>query len=273
MKGTLNWQTPEVVNIFDEASLWAAPFGRILLENIPMKPQSKVLDLGFGTGFPLVELSQRFGSSSKIYGMDIWEEAIMRAKEKISVLGLQNIEIFEQSAEQIPLPNNEIDLICSNLGVNNFDQKEKIFRECNRVLKTGGYLCISTNPKGTFKELFDLFEKILQQLNLSETLNAFQIYIDHRDTQSSLQNYISKFGFTLSKALTDKTKIRFVDAAALLDHGLIRIGFLEYWEKLIPKEHHTQFFETLIQLVDRQIKRYGIFEMTIPILYLEFRKV
>lgn len=66
MKGILDYQSGEVVNIFDAASLWAAPFGRLLLENIPMRAQSQVLDIGFGTGFPLIELSQRFGEDSTI---------------------------------------------------------------------------------------------------------------------------------------------------------------------------------------------------------------
>jgi len=39
MKSKLDWQKMEVVNVFDEATLWAAPFGRLLLEDIPMQPK------------------------------------------------------------------------------------------------------------------------------------------------------------------------------------------------------------------------------------------
>ena len=58
MKPIINWQDPKIVNIFDELSLWSSFFGRLLLENIPMREGMCVLDLGFGTGFPLVELVQ-----------------------------------------------------------------------------------------------------------------------------------------------------------------------------------------------------------------------
>lgn len=273
MKGTLDYQTTAIVNIFDEVNLWTAPFGRILLENIPMKAQAKVLDIGFGTGFPLVELSQRFGQTSMIYGMDIWAEAIVRTKEKINTLGLQNIELFEQSAEQIPLSDNSLDLICSNLGVNNFDNKNVVLKECWRVLKPNGQLCLATNPMGTFVELFDLFERLLEELNLKETQVAFQEYLAHRDTQISLENELSTLGFQLTKSVTDQTNIRFVNAQAVLDYGLIRIGFLPYWEQLIPQDHQVLFFNKLTQLIHQVITEQGAFKMTIPILYLEFTKV
>ena len=52
MKKILDWQDQSVADIFDEATLWSAPFGRLLLENIPMKPVGRVVDIGFGTGFP-----------------------------------------------------------------------------------------------------------------------------------------------------------------------------------------------------------------------------
>ena len=273
MKGTLNWQSKEVVNIFDEFSIWSAPFGRLMLENIPMKANAKVLDIGFGTGFPLIELGQRFGEGSKVYGIDIWAEAILRAKEKIRVLQVENIEIFEQSAEQIPLAQNELDLICSNLGVNNFEKKEEVLKECHRVLKQGGSLCITTNPIGTFKELFQLFEKILTNLQLKKAQLEFQKYLAHRDTKDAIEKDISQIGFRLVKAISDQTNIRFVSAKALLNHALIRIGFLESWEQLIPKDQHCLFFENLIELIDQEIKKTGVFKMTIPMLYLEFQKI
>lgn len=96
MKKTLGWESREVANIFDEVTLWSAPFGRMLLEHIPMMPRAKIVDIGFGTGFPLIELSQRFGDQAKIYGIDIWQEGINRAKDKIKILAINNIEILEE---------------------------------------------------------------------------------------------------------------------------------------------------------------------------------
>ena len=164
MKQTLNWKSREVVNIYDEVSLWAAPFGRLLLENIPMIPGAQVVDIGFGTGFPLIELSQRFGDKSNIYGIDIWEEGILRTKTKIAALEINNIKILEESAASIRIGDNQIDLVTSSLGVNNFEQRGEVYLEIHRILKKGGRLCLTTNPVGTFEELFEVFDSVFQEM-------------------------------------------------------------------------------------------------------------
>jgi len=271
MKGTLDWQSPEIVNVFDESSLWAAPFGELLLAHIPMHPKSKVLDIGFGAGYPLIELSQRFGAEAQIYGIDIWAAAILRAKEKIQVLGLENITIFEQDATRIPLETESIDLICSNLGINNFAQKEVVLAEAYRVLKKGGKLCLSTNPEGTFQDLFAVFEKVLKESNHAD-LEVFQNYIHHRGTAESIIAEFTPIGFKLNKKVESACRMRFVNARAIFDHSLIRFGFLESWESFVAVEERAAFFAQVEKEIEAVIASEGEFVLAIPILYMEFEK-
>ncbi len=271
-KNKLDYQTKEVANIFDEASLWAAPFGQLMLENIPMKPASVVLDIGFGTGYPLIELGQRFGAASKVYGIDIWKSGILRAQEKIRVLDLDNVQIFEQDAVSIPLASEEVDLVCSNLGVNNFAQKELVLQEVFRVLKTGGHLCITTNPIGTFAELFQVFAEVIQEMNLPESETALKNYIEHRGTEASIIREMETAGFQRVKIISDSTQMRFMCAEALFDHSLMRIGFAESWEKLVPASKLDGFFAAAKIKITKQIKETGSFKITIPMLYVEVRK-
>jgi arsenite methyltransferase len=272
MKKILDYQKKEVVAVFDEVNLWSAPFGKLLLENIPMKNGMVVVDIGFGTGFPLIELSQRFGESSKVYGIDIWEQGIQRTKEKIEVFGLTNIEIMERSASDILLESNQVDLVTSNLGVNNFEEKNKVYAEIHRILKPGGSLCITTNPIGTFFELFDCFQMVLTALGWKEELKILDVYLQHRGTPETIISEIEAEGLKLANKKQEVTNMRFVNAEALLDHSLIRIGFREYWEKMIPYERATTFFDQLVKSIQTIIESNGTFTMTIPMLYLEFKK-
>lgn len=272
MKEELDYQTKRIADIFDEVTLWSAPFGRLLLENIPMKSKSTVVDLGFGTGFPLVELAQRFGEESKIYGVDIWEDGISKAKEKIDVLDLSNVQIFEQSAVSIPLEDGTVDLISSNLGVNNFDEKEKVFSECYRILKKGGHLCLTTNPVGTFWELYELFEIIISEFNDPSLKTQLNDNINHRGTRDSIINELSEAGFRREKEVADSTNFRFVSALTLLNHSLIRVGFRESWGDLVPENLRSIFFQRLQEEIDKRIKIDGEFRISVPMLYLEFEK-
>jgi len=273
MKKILNWRSPEVVNTFDEVTLWSAPFGRLLLENIPMATQATVLDIGFGTGFPLIELSQRFGEQSRIYGIDIWPEGVSRTREKIKVLGLSNIEIIEKSATQIDIVDEQIDLVTSNLGVNNFDQKEEVYQEIHRVLKPNGQLAITTNPIGTFEELFDIFHALFLEMKWEAAQAKLAAYVAHRNTDQGIIAEIEKHGFILAQRKADVTNLRFVDAEAVLNHSLMRIGFRAYWEQMITDERDpAQFFERLVEKIKHVISSQGEFRMRIPMLYLAFEK-
>lgn len=272
MKPTLDWTTDEVVNIFDEATLWSAPFGKMLLDHIPMKKGATIADIGFGTGFPLIELSQRFGPGSHIYGIDIWPAGIRRSREKIKTLALNNIEILEESAARIHIDDGAIDLVSSNLGINNFDEKEAVYAEVYRILHQDGRLCLTTNPIGTFQELFDLFQAVLVRMNLAEEQEKLAQSIRHRNTEEGLISELAGAGFQLVKVARESAIMRFVDGEALMNHSLIRIGFRPYWEEMIRAVDRAAFFDAAIAAIEEVIASQGEFVMRIPMLYLEFGK-
>lgn len=60
----------EFIDCFDELPLWSAPFGLLLLKHLELKPNLTVIDLGSGSGFPLIELAERLGKSCKLFGLD-----------------------------------------------------------------------------------------------------------------------------------------------------------------------------------------------------------
>lgn len=272
MKEVLDYQDPKIVNIFDEVNLWTAPFGRLLLENIPMRQGMTILDVGFGTGFPLVELSQRFGDASQIYGIDIWKGGIIRTREKIKTLGLKNITILEESASKIAIKDDKIDLITSNLGINNFEEREKVYSELYRILKKGGRVAITTNPIGTFNALFDVFEEILLEMDLSEARNKLADYVANRNTKEQIVQEFAAFDFKLVKEQSDSTNMRFMSGQSLLNHSLMRVGFREGWNQLINEEDQSKFYGALIARLDAIVAEKGGFEMRVPLLYLEFEK-
>src|ERR1035437_237983 len=89
----------QLIEVFDELPLWAAPFGLKLLEKVVLRKGITALDIGFGAGFPLTELAMRLGSTCKVYGIDPWAVASKRARKKIAFYGIENVEIIEGVAE------------------------------------------------------------------------------------------------------------------------------------------------------------------------------
>jgi len=79
-----------------------------------LKPCETVLDLGSGGGIDVRLSARRVGPHGKAYGLDMTEEMLALARENQRKSGLQNVEFLKGEIEDIPLPENSVDVIISN---------------------------------------------------------------------------------------------------------------------------------------------------------------
>jgi len=92
---------PEFAAAIDDLPLWSAPFGLRLLETVPLDPEATVLDVGCGTGFPLLELAHRLGPRARLFGLDPWAAALARARAKCRAQALANGLLVRGVAERL----------------------------------------------------------------------------------------------------------------------------------------------------------------------------
>ena len=111
---------PATVALYDEVPLWSAPFGLVLLESVNLRPDLTVLDVGCGTGFPLLELAERLGPEARLHGVDPWAPAMERLRAKVAAWKLGGrVTLHVMHVESLDLPPGSMDLIVSNNGLNN----------------------------------------------------------------------------------------------------------------------------------------------------------
>jgi arsenite methyltransferase len=146
-----NSEDPITTNLYSESEASEIPEAAILASLGCGNPSAlaqlhegeTVLDLGSGGGIDVLLSARRVGPSGFAYGLDMTEEMLELAERNKAESGSENVKFLKGHIEDIPLPDNSVDVIISNCVINLSSNKDQVLREAFRVLKSGGRFAVS----------------------------------------------------------------------------------------------------------------------------------
>lgn len=138
-------------NIYTEIELTGMPVGAIASSAgcgnptalAGLKIGERVLDLGSGGGIDCFLAARKVGDSGSVIGLDMTDDMLKLARRNAKTLGISNVSFVEGHIENIPLPDNAVDVVISNCVVCLSTDKDAVARESFRVLSNGGRIHIS----------------------------------------------------------------------------------------------------------------------------------
>ena len=126
-----------------------------------LKEGEIVVDLGSGGGLDAFLAARKVGETGRVYGIDMTEEMIEKARKNAGKGNYANLEFKLGDIEKIPLEDGIADCIISNCVINLAENKQNVFNEAYRILKPGGRLMVSDMVL-----LSDLPEEMLKSAEL-----------------------------------------------------------------------------------------------------------
>ena len=244
-------------------------FGALLLDRLPLQANQAVLDLGCGTGFPLLELAQRLGTTCRVTGADPWLVAMRRARRKQLIQQVSNVDLALSAGEALPFPAGHFDLVVSNLGINNFAAPLDVLTEVARVTRPGARLVLTTNLYGHMVEFYTVYADTLFELGHPELRAALEAQAAHRTTIPALRVLLASAGFYARRVDEQAYILRYVDGSAFLNYAFTQQAFMEGWLSILPSELEAEVFTCLEANLNRVAAARGELALTIPMAYVE----
>jgi ubiquinone/menaquinone biosynthesis C-methylase UbiE len=137
----LGYSEDDLQNMPDQANMGLGCGNPIAIASL--QEGDVVLDLGSGGGFDCFLARRQIGETGFVIGVDMTPEMIKLSRKNAVGSGYKNVEFRLGEIEHLPVANDTVDVIISNCVINLALDKEQVFKEAYRVLKTGGRLSIS----------------------------------------------------------------------------------------------------------------------------------
>lgn len=253
------------VSALDELSLWSAPSGLKLLELVRLGRGLRVLDVGSGLGFPLLELAMRLDAESEAHGLDPWVEASRRAWFKARQNGLRNVFFHTGYAEEMPFPDASFDRVVSNNGFNNVRDLELAFAETARVAKPGAQLVFTVNLEGSFAEAHQALRHVLRQAGMAGAIGGLEdlIRLRRRPLGETLE-CVRAAGFRVEQVAHDSFAYRFADGSAMLRHAFFRNYQVPAWRELAPVALRDRMLAEFEAWLNHMARELGELRLSVP---------
>ena len=223
--------------------VWSEPFGRGLLEKLEIPPKAQVLDVGCGTGYPLLALLERMDESSRVIGIDRDPAMLDIARRRAGGLAGKRVFLKVEDIERLSFADEVFDVAVANLVLHDTEDPRRVLSEMRRVLRPGGGTMGVTRPlAGTFVEFYDLLREAIEAAGaeLEGVVDKLDQHMAMFPDAAEARAELEQAGFEDVTVEVRRFSLLFRSSREFFFAPVIEHGFLKLWKDLFPDKASTQ---------------------------------
>jgi len=233
----------KLARIYDDQILpvWALRFGKMLLRDLPLPDRGQILDVACGTGYPATEILEKMGPKCRLIAIDGSSTLLDVARKKVEAMGKKGVFFRSESAEpKLSFANEVYDLVLSNLGLMDMDDRPAALKDFARVTVPGGQVRCTIPLEGTFQEFNDIYREVLIKHDKHEALSRLNQYIAQFPTVDESEKWLHQAGLQPFTVEVEEFSLLFKSSREFFYAPVIEYGPLAEWKEIAGKDQEMR---------------------------------
>lgn len=250
---------PRLAALYDSdiAPVWTQPFGRLLLQRVPVLGKATVLDVMCKSGYPGLEILRRC-PEARVFAVDPSPPLLELARQKAGALVGKRVFFRTENAEpSLPFDEGFADLVVSNLGLVEVAQPRLLLAEMARVARPGATVLATLPLAGSFAELYALIEELFPEERYPREGARLRAHHAAWPTAESVRGLARAAGLSDISVEVAPFSLLFSGGADLFFSPVIEYGPLTAWKAILGDRgpEMQEAFNRLRDAIDAQRPR------------------
>ncbi|MDM7923368.1 MAG: class I SAM-dependent methyltransferase [Pyrinomonadaceae bacterium] len=225
---------------------WTKRFTDLLDEHLDLKDVENLIYLNAGTGHHCLEIREKAGEKTAIFGQCNDPEMLSIARDK--ALATKSDVEFSIG----PIESNAFDTVVADATFIRPDELEEFISETVRVAEPGGEVAVMIPAAGSFGEIFSLLWEVLFNLGLGEHGAAAEKMITELPSAGRIKEFGENAGLVNIRTVASNEVFEYENGEAFNSSPLLTEFLMPEWLKTLDENEKEQVSEKLAQLIDAE---------------------
>ncbi len=266
----------KLARIYDAEVLpiWSQRFGKMLMRGVALPERGQLLDASCGTGYPATELIRKMKPETRLIAIDAASSLLDVARRKVEEMGAKGVFFRTESIEpKLSFTDEVYDLVISNLGLSEVEDRQRAINEFARVTKPGGQVRCTLPVEGTFQEFHDIYREVLTKHDKHDTLARLGDHIAAAyPPVAACESWLRVAGLVDVNVEVEEFSMLFRSSREFFFAPVIEYGPLAAWKNVAGKGQEMQdVFWYIKEAIDAYFEGRA-FEITVKAACLTGRK-